>query len=292
MGSQTDIEWADRTWNPVTGCSKISSGCKYCYAETQAERFAGGKAFPDGFGITLRHHKITEPLRYRKHARIFVNSMSDVFHEGIPEDFRSEVFGTMLACLAFTNSHNHEFLILTKRSTEMKEYFSPLYADLIERWTEAAALNLQCKDPDLTFAEYIGYSPPPHPLPNLWMGVSVELTKHLKRIEDLQEIPAAVKFVSLEPLLNAIDFDQLAEHLRGIDWVIIGGESGPKARPCMPEWIRHCVQAARAAGCAVFVKQMGSWWANSHKSKDYKGGLMSEWPEDLRIREFPEVYRG
>lgn len=273
MGSQTDIEWADRTWNPVTGCSKISSGCKYCYAETQAERFAGGRAFPNGFALTLKPHKLSEPLRWRRPAKVFVNSMSDLFHRDIPEDYLIDIFAVMAL------SQKHTFQVLTKRPLQAKEWYSQWEIENSVLWAAQQLGNIR----------FITASPG-WPLPNLWLGVSVELQKHLNRIEDLHEIPAAVKFVSLEPLLNAIDFDQLAEHLRGIDWVIIGGESGPKARPCMPEWIRNCVKAARAAGCAVFVKQMGSWWAN-HNSKDYKGGLMSEWPEDLRVREFPEVGR-
>ena len=289
MGNRTAIEWADRTWNPVSGCTKVSTGCKHCYAETQAERFAGGVAFPNGFDITLRHHLVAKPLGYRKHARIFVNSMSDLFHKDIPEEFRSQIFGTMLACYAFNNRHDHDFLILTKRAKEMHEYFRR-GEELIGDWADHA--QVCCDNEDVCFNEYIGAFCPPWPLPNIWLGVSVELHKHTDRIKHLRRMPAKTRFVSLEPLLNGIDYGHLATCLEGIDWVIIGGESGAKARPCMPEWIRNCVRSARAAGCKVFVKQMGTWWANSNGSADYKGGLMDDWPEDLRVREFPGVQRG
>lgn len=258
--SATTIEWTDRTWNFVTGCTKVSSGCRNCYAETIAERFRGGKAFPNGFDIQLRPEKMNDPLKWRKPSRVFVNSMSDFFHPDVPDAMRKQALGVM------AQATEHTFQVLSKRPEVM-------VSAMLDYYLGQGRLNVPV-------------------IKNLWLGVSVELARYLSRIELLKQTPAAVRFVSIEPLLNGLDVDQLADALKGIDWVIIGGESGANARPCLPDWIRNCVRAARAAGCAVFVKQMGTWWASIADYSDYKGGEMADWPEDLRIREFPGVDHG
>lgn len=253
----TKIQWTDTTWNPVSGCTKVSPGCAHCYAEGIAERFRG-PAYPKGFDITLREEKLYEPMRWKKPRRVFVNSMSDLFHEDIPEKFIRDIFTIMAQC------SQHTFQVLTKRPERMY--------DLMMGW-----------DWHSIFATL--------PMPNVWLGVSVENARFTHRIELLREIPSVVRFVSLEPLLGCMS---QGFSLRGIDWAIIGGESGPKARPLPAldgmdplDHIRTLIAIARRDGCDPFVKQLGTAWARSVGARDRKGGDPAEWPEDLRIREFP-----
>lgn len=251
----TLIEWTDRTWNPVSGCTKVSTGCKNCYAEKIAERF-GAPAYPNGFDITLRPHRLDDPKRWKKPARVFVNSMSDLFHEGIPRNYRDEILDIIQEC------PQHTFQVLTKRAEHMR--------DLMWRWYDCDCGAFGCSHP---------------PIPNLWLGVSVENAKTAGRMEVLRETHAAVRFVSAEPLLGTLQ----PLDLTGIDWVIIGGESGPGARPMEVSWALEIIAAAREAGCAIFVKQLGSNWAKARNALHKKGGDPGEWPAELRIREFPEV---
>lgn len=306
MSANSKIEWTDRTWNPVSGCSKVSPGCAHCYAEGIAERFRGGKAFPNGFDVTLRPEKLDEPLRWRKPARVFVNSMSDLFHEDVPFDFVSAVFGVM------ASSPRHTFQILTKRPERMLDWFrqvqtdeaGPGWAHLGHRYlaliSEAAWLIREAAgEPEDLHEEHYdrlavralhgeAEDPNPWPLPNVWLGVSVESPTFVNRIEILKQVPAAVRFVSFEPLLR----DMPVLDLRGIDWAIVGGESGPGARPMSPQWIRGIARACDRADAALFVKQMGSHWARAYRSTDPKGGNPEEWEPSLRRREFPEVRHG
>lgn len=219
MSVHSDIEWTDATWNPVRGCTKISPGCKYCYAERFAERFRGvkGHPFEKGFDLVLVPTKLGEPLRWSKPRMIFVNSMSDLFHEGVPLGYIEKVVETM----RLANWHTYQ--VLTKRSQRLREL-------LCGRFRTAA-----------TDA-------------HIWWGVSVEDRKYgLPRIADLQATPAAVRFLSVEPLLE--DLGKLP--LRGISWVIVGGESGPGARPMKEEWVLSIREQCKAANVPFFFKQWG-----------------------------------
>jgi protein gp37 len=219
MSQVTKIEWTDATWNPVRGCTKISPGCKHCYAERFAERFRGvlGHPFEQGFELTLVPNKLGEPLRWIEPRMIFVNSMSDLFHEDVPETYILRVAKTMHL------ARWHTYQVLTKRSTRLRDM---LQGRLREVADEA----------------------------HIWWGVSVENRKHgLPRIDDLQSAPAAVRFLSVEPLLE--DLGKLP--LEGISWVIVGGESGPGARPMKEDWVLSVREQCKAAGVAFFFKQWG-----------------------------------
>jgi len=214
MRGKSHIEWTESTWNPVTGCSKVSAGCKNCYAERMAKRLKamGSERYADGFTLTLHHDLVDAPKAWRAPRIIFVNSMSDLFHEKVPLPFIKKVFATMRAC------PQHTFQILTKRSARLAE----LGAEL--DWA-----------------------------PNIWMGVSVENGDVIHRIQDLLKVPAAVRFLSCEPLIGPCE----DMPLDGIDWVIVGGESGPGSRPMDIEWVRSIFRQCRAAKSAFFFRQWG-----------------------------------
>lgn len=220
MAHGSEIEWTESTWNPVTGCSKISPGCKNCYAERMALRLQamGQPNYRNGFEVTLQPHMLELPLRWRKPQRIFVNSMSDLFHERVPLSYIQQVFAVMRA------AHWHRFQLLTKRAERLQEIESQI------AWPS-----------------------------NVWMGVSVESRAYAGRIDALRAAGAAVKFLSLEPLLEAIPHLDLS----GIHWMIAGGESGPHARPVRPEWITNLRDQCRRAGVAFFFKQ----WGGRNKKK-------------------------
>ena len=214
MSSQSNIEWTDATWNPVRGCTKISPGCKYCYAEVFAERFRGvpDHPFEHGFDLRIIPEKLEEPLHWKRPRKIFVNSMSDLFHEVLPLDFIQQVFNVM------SKASWHTFQILTKRSERLVE----------------TSVHL------------------PWP-PNVWMGVSVESDRYVYRSSHLAQVPAKVRFLSVEPLLGPIS----NLPLWNIDWVIVGGESGRNARPMDIEWARDIYYQCRKTGAAFFLKQLG-----------------------------------
>lgn len=247
MATNTGIEWTDKTWNPVVGCDKVSPGCDRCYAETMANRF-GAPAYPNGFQVTLKPHKMDDPIKWKTPCRVFVNSMSDLFHAKIPDSYIAEVFDVMACC------PQHQFQVLTKRPRMMRD------------WCQANV---------------------PEPLPNVWLGVSVEDFARLNRLPYLAATPAAVRFVSFEPLIGLIPERAATPELKGIDWIIIGGESGTGARPMTEGMALELIRAGRNAGCAVFVKQMGEVWKRVKRAKGSKGGDWSEWPESLRVREYP-----
>ncbi len=214
MSQRSAIEWTDATWNPVRGCTKISPGCKFCYAETFAERFRGvaGHPYEAGFDLRLVPEKLSEPLRWRQPRLVFVNSMSDLFHQQIPTAFICQVFEVMKA------APQHTFQVLTKRAVRLASLSNRL------PWPE-----------------------------NVWMGVSIESEGYLERVSLLQQVPAAIRFISAEPLLGPLT--QLP--LSGIDWVIVGGESGRKARPMKLEWARDLRDRCNEAGVSFFLKQLG-----------------------------------
>ncbi|MDD4932876.1 MAG: phage Gp37/Gp68 family protein [Methylacidiphilaceae bacterium] len=214
MSEKSTIEWTDSTWNPVTGCNKISPWCRHCYAETFAARWQGisGHPYEHGFDLRLWPDRLELPLTWKKPRAIFVNSMSDLFHEKVPLDFIQRVFRTM------EQASWHTFQILTKRSERL--------ADLA---------------PDLRWP------------PNVWMGVSIESAQYLWRVDHLRKVPAAVRFLSLEPLLGRLG----ALDLASIHWVIVGGESGSGARPIDAEWVREIRKQCRTSGASFFFKQWG-----------------------------------
>lgn len=214
MSDQTGIEWTDSTWNPVTGCTKVSPGCKNCYAERLATRLQamGNPRYRDGFDVRLHPDQLALPLRWRQPRRIFVNSMSDLFHEAVPDEFICWVFETM------EKAHWHAFQILTKRSQRLAALAGKL------PWA-----------------------------PNVWQGVSVESARYTSRVCDLQQVPAAIRFLSVEPLLGPIPHLPLT----GIHWVIVGGESGGGRRPMAPWWARQIRDQCRSAGVPFFFKQWG-----------------------------------
>lgn len=219
MSEQSNIEWTDATWNPVRGCTKISPGCKHCYAETFAERFRGVKGHPyeQGFDLRLVPEKLTEPLRWRSPKMVFVNSMSDLFQEGVPDDYVLAVAQVM------AHARWHTFQVLTKRARRLQALLS----------TKLRSFSNQ---------------------PHIWWGVSVEDQKYgLPRVERLRCAPAAVRFLSVEPLLE--DLGQL--RLEGIHWVIVGGESGPGARPMERKWVLSIRDQCRSARVPFFFKQWG-----------------------------------
>ncbi len=307
MSDKSTIEWTDSTWNPVRGCIKVSPGCKHCYAETFAERWRGiaGHPYERGFDPRLVPDKLGEPLRWRKGRRIFVNSMSDLFQEAVPDDYIAAVFGVMMF------ARRHTFQVLTKRAERLPAWTTALQADPIRLFKGMEQHGI--KEVASGFGPFTMNASPmataaimqgiPWPLPNVHLGVSVEDRRFgVPRIEHLRNAPAAVRFLSIEPLLEDVG----TLDLTGIHQVIVGGESGNGARPCEVDWIRNVVRQARAAGVAVFVKQVGAAYSDPINSvagrklkvdtrlvqigrrlKSSKGGDMAEWPADLRIREFP-----
>lgn len=212
--AESAIEWTEMTWNPTTGCNKISAGCKFCYAEIMARRLKamGLEKYRNGFRLTLHHEALQLPYSWRHPKLVFVNSMSDLFHSAIPMEFLTEVFSVMNDC------RRHTFQVLTKRAEVLVE-----------------------RDPFLLWT------------PNIWMGVSVENEKVLSRIDSLKKSRATVKFLSLEPLLGPLpNLD-----LKGIDWVIVGGESGPHARSIAKEWVEDIRDQCYSNGVKFFFKQWG-----------------------------------
>lgn len=319
MAANSNIEWTDRTWNPVAGCSIVSPGCHNCYAMKMAKRLAAmgqkkyvgttkskaGKTVWTG-KINLSPDQLTDPIGWKKPQRIFVNSMSDLFHKEVPDDFIDRVFATMVL------SPRHKFQILTKRAERMANYLSA--ANRREKLAEHFPF-----DPFHPATRAVGsngfYTPVHWPLKNVWLGVSVEDQQRAdERIPWLLKTPAAVRFLSCEPLLGPVflqtvhsftpEGDAMLKAMPKIDWVIIGGESGPNCRTCNVDWIRSIVKQCNTASLPVFVKQLGGFPVDIDDEdprymrkrpdvyriqsvKDSKGGNPEEWPADLRVREFP-----
>lgn len=278
MSANTSIEWTHRpgtvpaTWNPTTGCDRISAGCDNCYAMTLAKRLkAMGSAkyqtdgnpitSGPGFGLAVHEDALTIPLTWRKPRTVFVNSMSDLFHARVPRQFVSRVWATMVA------TPQHTYQILTKRPERMARIvgddFGGGQALLSELMDEVAATALYEQ---------------PWPLENVWLGTSIESEDHVGRADQLRRTSAAVRFISAEPLIGPLP----SLDLTGIDWLIIGGESGHGSRPMDLGWVYDLIALARQSGTAVFMKQMGSVLAGGGK-----GGDWNLWPDDLRIREYP-----
>lgn len=227
----TKIEWTDKTWNPITGCSKKSTGCLHCYAEVMARRLKamGQEKYVNGFAVTLHERCLKEPLTWRGNHNIFVCSMSDIFHEDVPFDFVDKMFNII------KSTPQHRYQILTKRAERMAAYFE----------TRSVPNNV-------------------------WLGVTVESQSSRFRIDYLRNLPASVKFLSCEPLVE----DLGGLDLTGIDWVIVGGESGPQARPMKEEWALNIMKQVEAQGARFFFKQWGTWGADGIKRNKHANGKL------------------
>ncbi len=305
MGTKTGIEWTDSTWNPIRGCSRVSEGCRHCYAETMAARFSDPGQWGNGLAVIksdgahwtgkveLVEKHLLDPLKWGslfttgsgrgigrwqnyRSRRIFVNSVSDLFHENVPDEWIDQIFAVMALC------PQHVFQVLTKRPERMLKYLSTCWglreAEILVRWHDEGIADIPRKDHRLT-----------QPLPNVWLGVSVENQAAADvRIPLLLQTSAAVRFVSAEPLLGPVELrgncyirnDKVpgAQLGRYLDWTICGGESGPGARPMHPDWARSLRDQCMSAGVPFFMKQMGSVFGPS-KGHDL--------PDDLNIKQFP-----
>jgi protein gp37 len=241
MADKSAIEWTDATWNPVTGCTKITRGCDNCYAARFAERWRGipDHPFSTGFDLTLRPERLEQPIKWKRPRMIFVNSMSDLFHKEVPRAFVDHVFDTMEA------ADWHIFQVLTKRSSLMRDYLGERYGD--------------ARGPG-----------------HIWCGVSVEDAQAKARILHLRKSPAGVRFLSIEPLIGAVG----VVNLSGIDWVIAGGESGPGSRPIHLEWVREIRDQCQAQNVAFFFKQWGGFRPKSG-GRELDGREWSEFPAVL-----------
>ncbi|WP_313918198.1 phage Gp37/Gp68 family protein [Tahibacter sp.] len=232
MTTTSKIEWTEQTWNPIVGCTKISAGCKHCYAETMAKRLQamGTPGYENGFALRLLPERLADPAKRQKPTVYFVNSMSDLFHEKVPESYIQQVFDVIAA------TPQHSYQILTKRAARLARYFRDRVVP-----------------------------------PNVWLGVSVENRKHgVPRIDYLRTVPARIRFLSVEPLLD--DVGEL--DLRDIHWVIVGGESGPKARPMKPEWAEAVRRQCAEQEVAFFFKQWGGWGADGKRRAKSKNGRL------------------
>jgi protein gp37 len=244
MSDHSSIEWTDATWNPIRGCTKVSPGCTHCYAETFAERFRGvpGHPYEQGFDLRLVPHKLEEPLRWVKPRMVFVNSMSDLFHEEVPDEYILRVIGIM------QRANWHTYQVLTKRAVRMRS--------LLQTHLRFAA-----------------------ELPHIWWGVSVENRKHgLPRIDELRAAPAAVRFLSIEPLLEDLGTIDLS----GISWVIVGGESGRGSRPMDKEWVRSIRDQCMKAQVRFFFKQWGGV-RKKQAGRELDGQTYDEFPERTAV---------
>lgn len=231
--AETKIEWTDKTWNPVTGCTKKSEGCVHCYAEVMARRLKGmGQLkYRNAFSLTLHPEDLDEPKKWRKPHNIFICSMGDLFHEDVPFEFVDKVMKTI------RETPWHRYQILTKRAERMEEYF-------------------------------LSHSVPS----NAWLGVTVEVQRTLSRIDNLRHLPASVRFLSCEPLLEDLGHMDL----EGVDWIIVGGESGTQARPMKEEWVLNIKRQAEEQDIAFFFKQWGTWSRDGEKRNKHVNGKLLE----------------
>jgi protein gp37 len=274
MGTKTGIEWTDATWNPILGCSRVSEGCRNCYAERIAGRFPNSSVYGGltqivngravWSGQIKETKKLLEPLSWKSPKRVFVNSMSDLFHENVSDEQRDRIFAVMALCPP------HTFQVLTKRPERMLQYLSGgPWGQIEERAVDLAIDYSRISRDDAAFRVRLNLNW--IPLTNVWLGVSVENRKAAdERIPLLLQTPAAKRFISAEPLLGPIEFSDVTHRsdcirelgkpaMRGIDWVICGGESGPGARPMHPDWARSLRDQCQAAGVPFFFKQWGEW---------------------------------
>lgn len=346
MGRETSIAWTDATWNPIRGCSRVSEGCRHCYAESVAARFSGAGLPYEGLTrdgkwtgeVRVVERHFLDPLRWERPRRIFVNSMSDLFHPNVTDETIDRVFAVMAL------APRHTFQVLTKRPERMRKYLADTRRNI-------PVYNAATKITGGDFSKFPGDMANTRssggswwPLPNVWLGVSVEDQATADaRVPLLLQTPAAVRFVSYEPALGPVDFvpfiggntyrcpcgwkrtenemtfmgcdlyvcrdcAKRVERFPPLNWIIVGGESGPHARPFHVEWARQTVADCETAGVACFVKQLGARpvglpvpsdgraiWRDGHfdgRLRDNHGADPAEWPEDLRVQQFPEVTHG
>jgi len=320
------IEWTDEVWNCVRGCSHVSLGCANCYAERQASRFAGtGEPYAGlvengrwNGAIRMLPELLVKPLRWKRPRMVFVNSMSDLFHERVPFDFVAAVFGIMAA------TPQHTYQVLTKRPKRMVEFFewiSPNAASVVYDHADSALEDLGLpmfgNKPRSDLWKNAGEA---WPLPNVWVGVTAEYQMRAEeRVPLLLQVPAALRFVSCEPLVGPVHlgdylpFEGMPDRVvvpysvppeymevRSLDWVIVGGESGPAARPCDVGWIRAIVERCKQANVPCFVKQLGAHSVEAAhvdglvrvRTKARKGNDPSEWAPSLRVQQMPEATCG
>jgi protein gp37 len=285
--TRTAIEWTDATWNPVTGCSKVSEGCRNCYAAALAPRLAvmGQKGYTDlpwtkqnaPKNVQMHADRLDAPLRWKKPRRVFVNSMSDLFHEQVPDEFVDRVFAIMAL------AGRHTFQVLTKRPKRMAEYAAT--SDRAERIGAYMTLDVILDGPELRDAggnEMAQWcrNGVPWPLPNVWLGTSVEDGRVLDRVDHLRRSPAVVRFLSCEPLIGPLD----GLELEGVHWVIVGGESGPEHRPINAGWVRDIREQTARAGAAFFFKQWGGAKPKSG-GRELDGRTWDEMPHASRERD-------
>jgi len=294
MGANSKIGWTNNTWNPVTGCTQVSPGCDNCYAKRMATRLRGRCGYPadDPFRLTLHPSSLTNPLRWRKPRRVFVCSMGDLFHADVPDEMIAMVFAVMCLC------PQHTFQVLTKRPGRMRQFLSRGYADVCAA-IHALGIDLN----KLPYYPLKIDDPGGWPLPNVWLGVTAENQEQAAaRIHLLLRTPAAVRFVSVEPMLGAVDLTSVKfphggyenvlrcdvsqrakcagiDKLNGIDWVICGGESGPKARPMHPDWATALRDQCQEARVPFYFKQ----WGNKAAGRVLDGRTWDEFPEGEEI---------
>lgn len=297
----TSLPWVGRgaTWNPVTGCSKVSAACKHCYAERDWKRLSANSKAKKYYGrkfndVQCHPDVLDQPLRWTKPRGIFVNSMSDLFHEDVPFEFIASVFAVMSV------TTRHTYMVLTKRPQRMVEFFE-WASDGNAVGSFGVAFKIAEHWPE--HIPWKGYDNcgPLFPYENVWLGVTVESQEAAdERIPLLLQTPAAKRFVSCEPLLGEVDLTSYGllplslpayQFLHWLDWVIVGGESGPKARPMILGHAKEIVRQCHEANTPVFVKQLGAKPTNRegqpHQISDRKGAIMDEWPEGLRVQQFP-----
>lgn len=253
MSLQSAIEWTDATWNPVTGCTEVSPGCDHCYARTFAERWRGIPDHPyeQGFDVRLWPNRLNYPLGWKKPRRIFVNSMSDLFHKDVPDEFILQVFSVM------AQAKWHTFQVLTKRPARLARLVSKITATLAQQTNQTV----------------------PWPA-HIWVGVSVETLQYKWRVDELRKVPATIRFISAEPLLGSL----VELNLSDIDWLIAGGESGPGHRTCNPLWVRELRDRCQQEDVAFFFKQWGGR-APSSGGRLLDGRTWDEYPETAKEKE-------
>lgn len=318
MSDKSGIAWTDATWGPVTGCSKVSQGCKHCYAERDWGRLANNPKVKTYFGrsftdVQCHPDRLDLPLRWQKPRRIFVNSMSDLFHEDVSDEFIDQVFAVMLL------TPRHVFQVLTKRSERMVAYFSDaaLYGRVLRAVNEWRHNHPKDRLDEIPIDDPTRRLPP-----HIWLGVSVENQETAdERIPDLIQTPAAIRWISMEPLLGPVVLEDVPVAMNGplrpycqphidfprLDWVVVGGESGPKARPLHADWVRDLRRECQEAAVPFFMKQLGAAFSDpengiagygltipldaagcvTRRLRHRAGADMAEWPEDLRVREWP-----
>lgn len=247
--ANTKIEWTEETWNPVTGCDKVSAGCKNCYAKIMTKRLKamGQEKYKDGFSVRTHEEELKRPFGWRKPRKVFVNSMSDTFHKEVPDEFIEGI----RQVIADEENEKHIFQILTKRADRLQDF---------PNW------------PD-----------------NAWIGVTVENNNARSRIQHLKNVQAPVRFISVEPLLESLP--DLGEQLNknGVNWVIVGGESGTQARDMDVKWIEELVEECKDYNIPIFIKQLGTRWEMEQEGTRGKGEKMENWPEGIRTREYPDA---